>query len=209
MSEAPRIRRPAYTDPATFDQRIGGADPADIAQAANDSAHALVRQGRDAADPEVTERFIRLAETEGIDAIAELWSDSPAHSLAGALWRIYALRAAVQKSPERMSEYYRLGRSASAPTAIAGVAEPPTAEEMTKLADRVLAGMYVGDIDTAFDRAGAFCRVIARGQALWADERAQDREGESIQLTSRASQLVTTAEALETCARRYRAGTLD
>ncbi|WP_235180977.1 hypothetical protein [Nesterenkonia sp. AN1] len=67
-----------------------------------------------------------------------------------------------------MSEYYQLGKTDSAPHAIAGVAEPPTAQEMNRLADLVLAGMYRGDIDSAFDRAGAFCRVIARGQALWA-----------------------------------------
>ncbi|WP_300344365.1 hypothetical protein [Nesterenkonia sp.] len=203
-----RFRRPAYTDPASFDQREGGADPADISQAAHDTAHALVRQGRDSADPEITERFVRLAETEGIEAIAELWAHSPPRSLAGSLWRIYALRAAVQRSPERMSEYYRLGRSHSAPSAIAGVPEPPTAEEMTKLADMILAGMYAGDIDVAFDRAAAFCRVIARGQALWADTHRSPAE-DARQLTSKANQLVRTAEELEASARAYRSGTLD
>lgn len=203
-----QFRRPAYRDPASFDRREGGADPADIAQAAHDTAHALVDRGRNAADPETTERFVRLAETEGIQAIAELWADSPARSLAGALWRVYALRAAVQKSPERMSEYYRLGRSQSAPAAIAGVPEPPTAEEMTKLADMILAGMYSGDIDVAFDRAGAFCRVIARGQALWADTRSPQAE-EAERMTNKAGQLVTTAEELESSARAYRSGTLD
>lgn len=203
-----RFRRPAYSDPASFDRREGGADPADISQAAHDTAHALVDRGRSAADPEVTERFIRLAETEGIQAIAELWAHSPPRSLAGALWRIYALRAAVQKSPERMSEYYRMGRSHSAPAAIAGVPEPPTAEEMTRLADMILAGMYAGEIDVAFDRAGAFCRVIARGQALWADS-GRGGDDDPNRLTAKANQLVRTAEELESSARAYRAGTLD
>lgn len=203
-----RFRKPTYTDPSVFDQREGGADPALISQAAHDSAHALIRQGRDAADPEITERFVTLAETEGIEAIAELWADSPARSLAGALWRIYALRAAVQKSPERMSEYYRLGRSQSAPSAIAGVAEPPTAEEMSRLANHILAGMYAGEIDVAFDRAGAFCRVIARGQALWADKQHLEHR-EATRLTENADQLVRTAEELESSARAQRAGTLD
>ena len=204
-----QFRRPAYNDPASFDRREGGADPADISQAAHDTAHALIDQGRNAADPETTERFIRLAETEGIQAIAELWAHSPPRSLAGALWRIYALRAAVQKSPERMSEYYRLGRSNSAPAAIAGVPEPPTAEEMTRLADMILAGMYAGEIDVAFDRAGAFCRVIARGQALWADSERGHSEEDPNRLTAKANQLVRTAEELESSARAYRSGTLD
>ncbi|GAA1803182.1 hypothetical protein [Nesterenkonia flava] len=208
MSQNQRFRRPVYSDPASFDRREGGADPAEISQAAHDTAHALINRGRGTADPEVTERFVRLAETEGIEAIAELWSHSPARSLAGSLWRIYALRSAVQKSPERMSEYYRLGRSHSAPSVIAGVADPPTAEEMTRLADMLLAGMYSGDVDVAFDRAAAFCRVIARGQALWAD-RHHVAPAEARRLTSKASQLVGTAEELESSARAYRAGTLD
>ncbi|MCH8563342.1 hypothetical protein LSI54_07095 [Nesterenkonia sp. AY15] len=209
MTSKPRHRRPSYTEPAAFDQREGGADPAIISQAAHDTAHALVFHGRDSDDPEVTERFIRLAETEGIEAIAELWADSPAHSLAGGLWRIYAIRAAVNKDPQRMSEYYQLGKTDSAPHAIAGVAEPPTAQEMDRLADLVLAGMYRGDIDSAFDRAGAFCRVIARGQALWAGGSEEHSPESARRLTERADQLLRTAEELESAARGCRAGTLD
>lgn len=205
----PQHRRPKFTEPAVFDQREGGADPAAISQAAHDTAHALVYHGRDSEDPEITERFIKLAETEGIEAIAELWSDSPPRSLAGSLWRIYAIRAAVQKNAERMSDYYRLGRSDSVPHAVAGVAEPPTAEEMTRLADMVLAGMYTGDIDVAFDRAAAFCRVVARGQALWAGRHERVSPEDARRLTSRADQLLRTAEDLEGSARAFRAGTLD
>lgn len=204
-----RFRRPVFTDPATFDQREGGADPADISQAARDSAHALIQRGRRDADPEATQRFVRLAETEGLEAIAELWSHSPARSLAGSLWRIYALRTATAKNPERMSEYFRLGRTAAAPTAIAGVPEPPTAEEMTKLADMLLAGMYSGEVDVAFDRAAAFCRVIARGQALWADRHSSHHDDDARRLTARASRLISTADDLENAARAHRAGTLD
>ena len=129
--------------------------------------------------------------------------------MAGGLWRIYALREAVQKSPERMSEYYRLGRSHSAPAAIAGVPEPPTADEMIRLADMILAGMYSGEIDVAFDRAGAFSRVIARGQALWVDARSENSDDDAKRLTSKADQLIRTADELESCARAHRAGTLD
>ncbi|WP_258934521.1 hypothetical protein [Nesterenkonia pannonica] len=107
-----------------------------------------------------------------------------------------------------MSEYYQLGRSHSAPHAIASIADPPTAEEMTRLADRVLSGMHDGDVDVAFDRAAAFCRVIARGQALWADQRGVS-SGDAQRLTSRANQLVRTAEELELSARSYRVSTLD
>ncbi|GAB3190274.1 hypothetical protein [Nesterenkonia suensis] len=209
MSSTARHRRPKMIDPAAFDQQEGGADPATIAQAAHDTAHALVYHGRDSDDPEVTERFIKLAETEGIEAIAELWSDSPAHSLAGSLWRIYAIRAAVQENPRRLAEYYDAGRGHGTTAAIAGVPEPPTADEMTKLADMVLAGMYTGEIDVAFDRAAAFCRVIARGEAHWADSHDGTAADVARRMTTRADQLVRTAEELEASARAFRAGTLD
>ncbi|MDS2174146.1 hypothetical protein Q7C18_15690 [Nesterenkonia sp. CL21] len=210
MSSTARHRRPKMTEPAVFDEQEGGADPATISQAAHDTAHALVYHGRDSDDPEITERFIRLAETEGIEAIAELWADSPAHSLAGSLWRIYAIRAAVQENPRRLAEYYRTGRGDGTTTAaIAGVPEPPTSDEMTKLADMVLAGMYTGDIDVAFDRAASFCRVIARGEALWADNHEGTSQEVARRMTTRADQLIRTAEELETSARAYRAGTLD
>lgn len=195
MNETPRHRRPQMKASDFFDAREGGADPAFISQAAQDSAHALVDRGRQSDDPEITERFVRLAETEGIEAIAELWKDSPPRSLAGSLWRIFAIRAAVQKDPQRMAEYFRTGRGNSTTAAIAGVPEPPDAEEMLSLADRVLAGMYVGEVDVAFDRAAAFCRVIARGQSLSTGADSAD--------------LVAAATDLEASAQAYRAGRLD
>nr|WP_261624194.1 hypothetical protein [Nesterenkonia sp. GX14115] len=195
MNEIPRHRRPQMKDSDFFDAREGGADPAFISQAAQDSAHALVDRGRQSDDPEITERFVRLAETEGIEAIAELWQDSPPRSLAGSLWRIFAVRSAVQKDPERMAEYFRLGRGNTTTAAIAGVPEPPDSDEMLHLADRVLAGMYVGEIDVAFDRAAAFCRVIARGQTLANGTDSTD--------------LITAATDLEASAQAYRAGRLD
>ena len=73
--------------------------------------------------------------------------------------------------------------------------EPPDSDEMLHLADRVLAGMYVGEIDVAFDRAAAFCRVIARGQTLANGTDSTD--------------LVTAATDLEASAQSYRAGRLD
>ena len=44
---------------------------------------------------EVVERVVSLAEVEGLETLADLWSGSPADSLAGCLWRLYLLRSWV------------------------------------------------------------------------------------------------------------------
>src|SRR3954463_14014511 len=89
---AKRPRRPAMLDPAAADELPGGYDPAMRNDAAHTTAAALVHQGRANADPEVLEGRVSLVETEGLDVFAALWSDSPADTLPGALWRLYVLR---------------------------------------------------------------------------------------------------------------------
>ena len=43
-------------------------------------------------DSEVRKRILELAETEGIDVLAETWVSSPETTLPGILWRGYLLR---------------------------------------------------------------------------------------------------------------------
>ena len=47
------------------------------------TAQALVQAGKLNADPQVRERLVSLAEDEGLEVIAELWSKTPARSLPG------------------------------------------------------------------------------------------------------------------------------
>ena len=53
---------------------------------------------------------MKLADEQGLEAIAEMWAESPARSLPGALWRLYALRAATVQDPERISVYFKAGK---------------------------------------------------------------------------------------------------
>ena len=70
-----------------------------------------MRRGRDSDDPVVTKRLVKLADEQGLEAIAEMWAESPARSLPGALWRLYALRAATIQDPERISVYFKAART--------------------------------------------------------------------------------------------------
>ena len=229
-----RPRRPVLVGPVAADQLVGGADPAELVQAAHATAEALVRHGRSGGD-EVAARLVALTDEHGLDEIALLWADRPADSLPGALWRLYALRAGIRGRSDLMARAFDAGRHrAPVHEAVAGVADPPGPAEVRALADDVLTGAFVGDLDVALERAAAFCRVVSTGWALLADdvtaggpEGAPDtpevlREpagaaggdgggdggGAAATLTRRASDLLRTGTQLEAAARRWRAGTL-
>ena len=75
-----------------FDQLPGAEDPALRAEAGARAATLLVRGARDSSDQAIVGRVVRLADEHGLDELAALWTDSPAESLAGTLWRLYLLR---------------------------------------------------------------------------------------------------------------------
>ncbi len=188
----------------------GGVDPSALQEAAHAAASALVHGARSAQDAEVTRRVVTLAQDEGLEVIADLWADAPADSLAGALWRLYALRTWVQRAPVAVSRQYAEGRRfAPVLEVVAGVADPPGPEEVVGVVDAVLTGVSRGDFAVTLERAAAFCRLVAVGRAHHADDpRFGGAPGPAGELTRSAARLVRTAEQLETVAQRWRAGEL-
>ncbi len=140
-------------------------DPATRSQAADRCAALLVRGAHGTEDEAVVARVVRLAETEGLEALAELWAESPADSLAGCLWRLYLLRTWVYADPERAAREFDAGRRRSpVHEVVAGVIDPPGPDEVRHLADLVLRGVARGDFADTLWRAAAFARVIAAGR---------------------------------------------
>ena len=161
--------RPTQREAEFFDEFEGGADPALVREAGDLAATLLVRgvHDVDATDaPAIAERVLRLAETEGIETIAEVWSGAPADSLAGCLWRLYLLRSWVHAAPAALAADFEEGRS-RAPVArvVAGVADPPGPEQLKAMVDAVLRGIAQGDFADVLFRASAFARVVAAGRA--------------------------------------------
>jgi hypothetical protein len=220
-----RPRRPAPLGQAAADAQVGGADPAELVEAAHATAEALIRHGH-SGDDAVTARLVSLTDEHGIDEVALLWAERPADSLPGALWRLYALRAGIRRQSELMARAFDAGRHrAPVHEAVAGVADPPGPAEVRALADAVLTGAFSGDLGTALDRAAAFCRVVSTGWALLADDVVVAAGGSgapsvtpsngagagpdaATALTRRASDLLRTGTQLESAARRWRAGSL-
>src|SRR5690606_37120892 len=144
------------------------------------------------------DRLVRLVDELGIDTLAQLWSGRPARSLPGALWRVSLLREGVRRRPLEAARQYASGMPvAPVSHGIAGVVEPPGVDEMRQLSDRILSGVFDGDLATALERAAAFCRVIATGRAHLED-------GD----VAAASAMVGTAEDLEAGAHLWRRGHL-
>lgn len=161
-----RHHRPALPGGLHFEHLESGSDPAVLAEAADRAAQALVRGARAIADQALVERVVHLAETEGLDSIAELWARAPSDSLAGAVWRLYLLRSWVYADPSGAAREFDAGRrSAPVAEAISGVEEPPGPDEVRRMVDEVLSGVVTGDFADTLFRAAAFAKVAATGRA--------------------------------------------
>ena len=129
-----------------------------------------VRGARASGDDAVAERVLHLADTEGIEVIAQAWAARPADSVAGCLWRLYLLRSWVYADPVGVAREFEAGRRrAAVDDVVAGVAEPPGPDELRDMVDEVLRGIAVGDFADVLLRAAAFARVVATGRAALAD----------------------------------------
>lgn len=158
--------RPSARTAEFFDAFASGSDPELLREAADRAAILLVRGARERGDADVADRLVHLADSEGIEAIAEVWSGSAPDSLAGCLWRLYLLRSWVYADPAAVAREYEAGRDAAqVARVVAGVADPPGPDELRSMIDAVLRGIAGGDFADVLFRAAAFARVVATGRA--------------------------------------------
>jgi hypothetical protein len=202
-----RHHRPTFPGAGHFESIEGDSDPAALSEAADRAAHALVRGARDQADRALVTRVVHLADTEGLETLAELWAGAPSDSLAGSLWRLYLLRAWVYADPHTAAAEYDRGR-AHVPVGevVSGVVDPPGPDEVRVLVDQVLGGVVVGDFADTLLRASAFARVAAAGRVH--DTPAETAAGSSYAADLSASRLLTLADQLDHAARLEIAGSL-
>jgi hypothetical protein len=141
------------------------SDPRLVAEAADRAAHLLVRGAHDSTDTAVADRVLHLADTEGIEVIAEVWATRPADTVAGCLWRLYLLRSWVYADPLGVAREFEAGRTrAAVDRVVAGVADPPGPDELKSMIDQVLRGIAGSDFADVLLRAAAFARVVATGR---------------------------------------------
>lgn len=200
------VRRPSDM----FDHLFDGTDPAETARIAHTTAAALLSRVRADPDADIVDRLVAFTADNGIDAIAQLWSQAPARSLPGALWRIYLLQLMVHDDPHTASLLYERGRreTSTADAVIAGAAVPAGPSELVSLADAILRGVFSGDFAVALQRAASFCRVEAAGATHIADDYEATEPERASALTTRALRLASFATELDAAAAHWRAGIL-
>lgn len=210
-SVSDKFHKPTQFSGSKFEEFEGGADPAHISRVAHETAQALLSRVRGNPDPEVIERLVAFADKQGIDAIAELWAQSSAKSLPGALWRVYLMRTLIRQSPDVIAFLFQRGTEIT-PTidhVVAGAPTPTGPEEIVELADQILRGLFQGDFAIALDRAAAFCRLAAAGAASLADDADATEPERSTALTTQALRLSETAADLAACSALWRRDSLD
>ena len=203
-SSAPRFRRPAPLYDSVAATIPGEPDPATSSDLAHDSARALLDGVFHSSDPEVVERVVTLAEEDGLADLAALWSNAPAATLPGALWRLYVLHTWVQRSGDDVARRYRAGsRTVPGLRYLTGFAEPPEVTQVQETMDDILRGAFTGDLGLALRRAGAVATLLAHGTAHLADEDPGEER------TRQAERLLRTGEELTEAGRHAEEGRLD
>lgn len=182
--------RPATPGAAFFEALPAGLDPEERQRVADRTATVLVRGASQADDAEVAERVMGLADAEGLESLADLWSHSAPDSLAGALWRLYVVRAWIHADPHRAATAFEAGQgTAQVSRVIAGVSDPPTPDSLCATIDDVMRGIVHGAFVDVLWRAAAVVHVLAAGQGL--------RQSVGTSTVREAARLMSLAEQLE------------
>ncbi|AXH96187.1 hypothetical protein [Ornithinimicrobium avium] len=193
------FHRPVYRPAESLESVVGGIDPLEQVEAAHRTAEIVVGRGRDTDDPELTARLVGLVRELGLATVAEMWSDRPARTLPGALWRLYLLHEWVQRRPDEVRRLWTAGEGrAEVYRVIVGVAEPPDPMALAAMTGEVLTGVFSGDLAVALERAAAFCHVMAVGLV---EPGVDDIPPEQV---TRAARMRDTADDLTACARLWR-----
>jgi hypothetical protein len=183
---------------------VAGGEPHARMELAHATAAVVVGAGRVGGEDASADRIVHLADTVGLETLAELWRDASSDTLPGALWTLYLLRTWCRTNGTEVARLYRAGRGlAPVDEVVAGVHDDADPSAVAGLADAVLTGVYGGDLAVALERGAAFFRVVAAGREHLAD----DGEAGAEELT-RATRNRTCAESLGRAAQAWRAGTL-
>lgn len=206
-----QFRRPVILVDEIADQIEGAPDPAERSEVAHATANALLKEGRaDAQDRQLLSRLVELVDREGIDALAEIWSNSAANTLPGTLWRLYLLREWVNRDAAVIADRYRAGVIiAEVSDAITGAQYAPGPAELKEVTTAILTGAFAGDFDVALHRAAGFSRVIAAGTSEHAVAVEKDHPDAARALARNARLLANMADDFDHSAALWRGGRLD
>jgi len=182
-------------------------DPAQRVAIAHETARLLITRGQDEPSEELVGRLVRFTDEHGLDTLAELWAHSSPHSLPGALWRLYLVRAVIRHNLDAVRGLFQRGVDtlSTIDQVVAGAPDPVSTETLQTLLDDIVRGVFTGDLAEALDRAAAVARAVSAGAISLAFIDGEDAS----YLTSRSLNWSVIAGELSAAAKLYRAGRLD
>lgn len=240
-----QFHRPARLDPEAAESIEGTADTAASSELAHRTAQALLggypSEGGEPGDGqapgsplgncaagEASEEpgewlarpdVVAAVASHGVDAVAELWADSPATTLPGALWRLFLVREWLRRDPALIARRYAVvvDLTGAGPEALARLeaalveARPaPAPEQVRADLDRVLDGAEetgAPGLAPLLAATADFLRALAAGSdPVWIEE---DADELAHRVTRRPRALPATADELDEAARRAAALALD
>ena len=219
MSEKPHkpVRMPSWRleMAESEEDAIWRLHPERHTQIAHDTAQALVRGKSLPERQEILARLTRFVDREGLDILAELWSQADRSSLPRALYLLYRVREQVIAHPEAIAAVVDAGLEQlnTIDPVVLGTDAPVSGREVIAIIGEVLAGTFAGSIESALLRASALCRVVAAGLLHWRhDDADPERNGDSDSGHALALQSLSwgvVGEELAVSAARERSGILS
>ncbi|MGB3413788.1 MAG: DNA-directed RNA polymerase subunit beta [Microbacteriaceae bacterium] len=202
---AKEFHRPVVVNGAWLEYFASGKNPEETLTLAQQSATLLMNSLR-GESAESHQRLLEYIRSQGIEDLAEIWSHAPHPSLPAALWRVYLVREFAIQDPAQTSAVYRIGMEAidSSDIALVGAAEPVGPNDVVKLAEQILHGVFTGDFVVALNRAAAFCRICSVGCTQLADSTEFANPKRASTLTTRAYRLSEMAAELSLSAELWR-----
>lgn len=154
------------------EEAIWRSHPEKRAGLARDTALILLGRAEDVTFPDdMAHRVRAFVDEGGLDDLAELWADSPALSLPGALWRLYRVRDQIVKQPDDVAALLSRGQQSlnTIDPVVAGLDDPVSAGNVVELIDSVFFGALEGELSWALIRVAALAKLITHGLATLPD----------------------------------------
>lgn len=210
MVEPRTPRRPAILSSARAEAIVGDEDPARASGVAHATAWALMGVTDEDFDAAAIERLRALVRAQGADAVAHLWSKSPAFTLPGALWRLHLLLEWCARDTALVARRYEGGTRAAIVPGLEHPIEARPLESVLDEASALLRGdLTDDDLEYVLSQCATAMRLLAAGEGSDGSWITDPRDPLAHAVTTRARALLATAEELDAAAREAGVGALE
>ncbi|WP_122819790.1 hypothetical protein [Varibaculum vaginae] len=200
-------RRPAMLDAEQAENIPGAEDGAISSEVAHLVAQTLL--GIEKENDENVKRLRQLLESGEIDTVSELWSNSPATTLPGTLWRLYLVYQWYLRDSQLVNHRFQQGIAALRTREV--ISQEDCKQSVSALMDKLAtlwqAKTSIDQLTFLLDSISDFLQILANGvSAEWIKD---TRDELADPVTLRPHALLKTANELKLSARAAKANRLN